>query len=627
MSGKWQKILKLSVHGGFLDGQEYEFSPHLNCLVGGRGSGKTTVVELLRFALDCLPKDAMLKRRSEHHVQAVLGGGFVTVMVQTAGGSVYKIKRQVGYKPQVSDVKGKQTKLYLHGDINFPLVVFGQSELERVADDAATRLAVLDGMISELQLNNKVIRSLRQNLQNIRPEAAALQQDINQLKRQTELIPIVKERLQELETYDLDGLMVRQQQREQERYWIKELCREARKKERQLQQRTVEYTVNPNDYESWNNADLIEESLSKYAETVEKQKYNFGLLAREWENTYLHLEELQDSLTNRHRQIEEQERPAMSKFYGHNLVKAMEERSEYVQTLLDLEQKQHQLQEKQRRMKTIIRRRNELLTEMEKMEYELFRKRRDASNRASGLMGNNLQVTVSHKEDTGQYREFLAQALINSGFHYNRLAEVISTTIPPKVLAYEIRNEQIMLLADATGLEKERAERIFNYLVYKLTPEQLLELEEMPVPDWVEVELLDGHTWKPSDQLSKGQRCTAILPLLLLDSVQPLIIDQPEDHLDNAYICRTVVPALHQVKKGRQIILATHNANIPVLGKAEENIVLNSDGRQGWVAASGGLDRLQVLELLELLLEGGPGALQDRLQIYHPGGWNNAKSS
>ncbi len=59
---------------------------------------------------------------------------------------------------------------------------------------------------------------------------------------------------------------------------------------------------------------------------------------------------------------------------------------------------------------------------------------------------------------------------------------------------------------------------------------------------------------------------TAILPILLLDSANPLLIDQPEDNLDNRFIFETVVDSIHKVKTGRQLIFVTHNPNIPVLG-------------------------------------------------------------
>ena len=109
----------------------------------------------------------------------------------------------------------------------------------------------------------------------------------------------------------------------------------------------------------------------------------------------------------------------------------------------------------------------------------------------------------------------------------------------------------------------------------------------------------DPPSWRPMDSLSTGQKATSVLLLLLLDSEAPLIIDQPEDDLDNRFITESVVPAMRKAKRQRQFIFTTHNANIPVLGDAELILGLNSNGgsrpRQGGSQAGAhGLDRFRV---------------------------------
>ena len=79
----------------------------------------------------------------------------------------------------------------------------------------------------------------------------------------------------------------------------------------------------------------------------------------------------------------------------------------------------------------------------------------------------------------------------------------------------------------------------------------------------------ESLSWQVLDGLSKGQKATAILLLIMLEPEAPLIIDQPEDDLDNRFITEGVVPMLRDAKPRRQFVMATHNANIPVLGDAE----------------------------------------------------------
>jgi ABC-type cobalamin/Fe3+-siderophores transport system ATPase subunit len=71
--------------------------------------------------------------------------------------------------------------------------------------------------------------------------------------------------------------------------------------------------------------------------------------------------------------------------------------------------------------------------------------------------------------------------------------------------------------------------------------------------------------FKDASDLSRGQKCTALLPIFLARRDNPLIIDQPEDNLDNHFIFETVVNAVQRMKRRRQMIFITHNANIPVL--------------------------------------------------------------
>ena len=78
------------------------------------------------------------------------------------------------------------------------------------------------------------------------------------------------------------------------------------------------------------------------------------------------------------------------------------------------------------------------------------------------------------------------------------------------------------------------------------------------------------------EHLSPGQRSSAMLPLIALVENAPLIIDQPEDNLDNAFIAERIVVELRASKIERQFIFATHNANIPIFGDAEWIGILES---------------------------------------------------
>ena len=120
----------------------------------------------------------------------------------------------------------------------------------------------------------------------------------------------------------------------------------------------------------------------------------------------------------------------------------------------------------------------------------------------------------------------------------------------------------------------------------------LRELEEHSVGLAVDVLLNlapkgQGTDLRRLEDLSKGQRATALLLLLLGAASSPLVIDQPEDDLDNRFIYDGIVKRLRDLKGVRQIIVCTHNANVPVLGDAELVVTLEGDGQNGRMVADG----------------------------------------
>lgn len=117
------------------------------------------------------------------------------------------------------------------------------------------------------------------------------------------------------------------------------------------------------------------------------------------------------------------------------------------------------------------------------------------------------------------------------------------------------------------------------------------QLEAIRCPDRYVLQMALQEELRPLDQLSGGQRVSLLLSLLLeTDDARPLIIDQPEDELDNRFLFDTVLPALKRLKGRRQIIVATHDANVVVNGDADQVIQLEATANHGWVARAGAIE-------------------------------------
>jgi chromosome segregation protein len=211
------------------------------------------------------------------------------------------------------------------------------------------------------------------------------------------------------------------------------------------------------------------------------------------------------------------------------------------------------------------------------------------------------EVIASAADGAGQWKATLADL--------EKLAEIDpeadSTTPRPETPA--------LFAAGLTGGDIDRIAR-------NLKPEQWLELSLIPIPSVPIFEYrARENEYIPFGNASAGQQATALLKTLLNQSGPPLIIDQPEEDLDNPVMLEVVVQ-LWKAKQKRQIVFASHNANLVVNGDAE--LVAWCDNRtsgdqsRGIVAGEGAIDVPAVREAIEKIMEGGKAAFNLRREKY-----------
>lgn len=127
--------------------------------------------------------------------------------------------------------------------------------------------------------------------------------------------------------------------------------------------------------------------------------------------------------------------------------------------------------------------------------------------------------------------------------------------------------------------------------------------------------------YKDNTQISMGQNAVALLLLILnaaysMDDTRPLLMDQPEDDLDNSYIFSTLVKEFRESKQKRQIIISTHNPNIPVAADAENIMVLRYNGYHGYLSDNGAIDSEKIASAVLEIMEGGREAIKRRIGKY-----------
>jgi ATPase subunit of ABC transporter with duplicated ATPase domains len=266
----------------------------------------------------------------------------------------------------------------------------------------------------------------------------------------------------------------------------------------------------------------------------------------------------------------------------------------------------------------LLEKRKSLKTEHILMRDQVSTMRDEVASELQHEAGARVRIRVMRNADYLAYQQMLVEGL--KGARVRNQNEILATLMQmrPEQLAQLIQCNDVESFEDLTNFGGERSRKILDSFRESVDP---LALEVTAIEDRIGIELnvatAGGPHFKDASDLSRGQKCTALLPILLARRDNPLIIDQPEDNLDNHFIFETVVNAVQRLKKRRQMIFITHNANIPVLAEAELVMVMNSDGRVGAIEKCGTVDecREQIIDLLE----GGREAFELRSKRYAAG--------
>ena len=177
--------------------------------------------------------------------------------------------------------------------------------------------------------------------------------------------------------------------------------------------------------------------------------------------------------------------------------------------------------------------------------------------------------------------------------------------------AIEVRNDEDV---------REYSNKLKNKAINKYKNDTLSSIVKVLPEDKLQIKIIDENGEIDINEGSPGQKSAAILAFILNSGENPLIIDQPEDDLDNSLIYSLVVKSIRKMKSKRQIIIVTHNPNIPVLGDAEGIIVLERNN-QGKVTfrknkKAGCIEEKLIREGICEIMEGGEDAFRKREQKY-----------
>ncbi len=624
VDGRHHTILSLEVTGGFLKGAKLELVDGLNCIIGGRGTGKTTVLELIRYALGLMPDLRTSPARAKALgalVQTNLGGGRIRVEVETKHRVRYVAERPWNDTAQVFDQQGEPTALALDRDSIFRADVYSQNEIEEIATNSNLQLALIDKFIEEDLRRidaeiQKVVRDLAQNASDL----LRVSREMRDLRDGTAEAPAVEEKLKALQSIGgPDASLVNAAHalrvlRERERQAVGSLRDDLGRLKvdldmvvagnmRRLAARVdAEMAAGPNR----DLLDALTQQVVKVVGALEAAQRNVGEQASVSAAVVAQHEPL---FAERHAKQDAEYR-ALVAASSEDTGRAAE-RAQLQQRHLEIAKARSELALKDRERLAVEGQRQDLLGKLSGLRDDRFALRKRVAERRSASLRPGSRVSITQAGSQDGYQALLTEGLKGSGLRYAALVDKVSRGATPEELCRLVQYSDATHLSERVGIDLDRAQRVIDAL---RNTELMYRIETVELEDLPRIELLDGKGYKDSAGLSTGQRCTTILPILLLESERPLLIDQPEDNLDNAFIYETVVKRLKVTKTKRQLIFVTHNPNIPVLGDAGRVFVMESDGRQGRLNSSGTVDELK--HDIEFLLEGGSEAFQLRHRRY-----------
>lgn len=616
-------VSSLRVTGGFLGGAVLEFADGLNCLIGGRGTGKTTALEFLRFGLGLMPDP---KAHPQRHrsidglVKANLGGGKLSIELQTKTGMRYTAERRASETVQVVNEAGTAVPVSLDRDQIFGADVFSQNQIEEIASNPAAQLALLDRFVeSETAATARELELVQRQLDQMTVDLRRLDTEIDDLSARASELPVIEERLKGVaqaggpDAAKLNAAHAARTVRAREAQVPDQFAAAAHKAAgdtaaaaaafRSTVEAQLDRTVR-----AGASGDLfaaLEADVQVFDRTLAAAAASVGKAAAVVEAA---IKRHQLAILERHAVQEAEYRKTISEFEeeGGRAAERMALQATQAEAVNAVKQKE--AKETQRR--GFRTKRGELLGQMSELRDRRFAARKRVAERLTQQL-SSIRVTVTQAADSAVYRDLIARALKGFAIKQNVAAERLAEVFLPMELSRAVVNGDIKLLSERTGFDEERCRKVADAL---RADGCAYEIESVDLEDVPRIELLDGGKYKQSPNLSTGQRCTTILPILLVQSERPLLIDQPEDNLDNAFIYDTIVQALRAAKGARQVIFVTHNPNIPVLGEADRVFVFESDGQHATLRRMGSVDDCK--EDIETILEGGREAFLQRKARY-----------
>jgi DNA repair ATPase RecN len=609
------RILGLHVKGSFISEIWMPLNDGLNALIGGKGAGKTALIECIRFALNT-PVPTERKELVGRHISHVLGSsGYVECLCIQSDGTELLVTRRADAPDRITvlDSRGELRTLSTNDEMTFPISILGWHEIEAVADQAEARISLLDriGNAAEIKSLYEEIATYVDHARDLLP---LLQRQIKKLEGSLRDMWELQRKRKTLQRLEQDELVSLQQQyewflsTEQKLVGLAAALKDRSPRLPELLASHISLGI-----DAPPESDRAKLLTAAIASIVDKINTNQAA-------EIAAVRTLQDNLDGVLTAVTETSNLLSSSFSSFRdeiytpKVNALPPEDREILT------RQIQVLEETKRLQLVERQCADLVTQVRSLASEIKGRCDAISSVRNDVIEKRRTLTAElNAELPGVRLTLLAFANRNSRVNFQKRYGDDGANLVGFMQAFGKHDSYENLAEAFLNLSNVQLEQDKWDVDKALLDVKFADMLDVIDDDDVEIALNVGKVgFVPIQNLSAGQPCVAVFPLLLRNSKGPLVIDQPEDNLDNRYIADIIAPDLLERKQRQQFLVTSHNANLVVLTDADLIIHVDSDGAHasfpeaGFLACASSSVRKSVLDVLD----GGEAALTARQRKY-----------
>ena len=553
------------------------------------------------------------------HIQEVLGIGKISLAIETNSGDRYIIERTYSDDPQILRFDGKGIDIDI-GQFKqnfFKVEAYSQTELLEIARNFKSQLKMIDQYINFEGLKSDRI-SIDRDLKINEGHILEKEDIISELNGKVGEIQTVLEKLSGLESRGVKPILENHLLWEDEGQifgnMLESLKREIQEWKRLQKGRKTNILIpNLKEIENLPNQEILKKSITLLGNSSNEIKAHLEKLIFMLDQNLGELEGLIAVWDKDYRSKKEELRKLLAELESSGA--AIKDYEDYLKLEIrkkDLEDIAKDIQRENNFLTQLRTERLSILHDFEINRNSIYEARLNLIKKINEAFEGFIKIKIEKEKDASNYSNYLVNEVLSS--HDIKISRAdratIAQMVQPMRLAELVEKDDFESIAKEAGIREEIAKKAIA-----LVKSKVYKIQTIDVEDRIIVQLND-HSWKELSSCSDGQKCTAILSIAMFERNIPLIIDQPEDSLDNAFIYQEVVKIIRKIKNERQLIIATHNANIPVLGDSELILVMSSNGKNGFITERGVIDKDRIKTHVQNILEGGRDAFERRKLKY-----------